>query len=248
MTIIPLQPNYIKLGTSGFSKVRKWTQQVRPEVPKTFNILLVWWWGNGFSNNCLCNGWWGWGGWEVLCYSNVQLTNWVWYCIYIWGRACCSCIWCLWFVARGWCNSTSCYWWMSWNCNSWGWPQQESWCCYSWWWGWWAWWCWCRTVWLWCWWAWWAWLYGYWWWGWGWWRSSWWAWVDWWWGWNWYSATNCGWWWGWGKTSYWYWACWVVDICYDKDAWITATWWNCCYICNWMCVHRFTSSWTLTVN
>jgi hypothetical protein len=48
-----------------------------------------------------------------------------------------------------------------------------------------------------------------------------------------------------------WWGCqWVVDICYPADwsYWFSsATWWNCCYECDWMCVHRFTSDWTFCI-
>jgi hypothetical protein len=43
---------------------------------------------------------------------------------------------------------------------------------------------------------------------------------------------------------------WVVDICYPSDwSWgvNSATWWDSCYLCNWYCVHRFTSNWTFTI-
>ena len=225
--------------------------------------LAVGWggWGN------LYGGWWW---WEVLTWNIlIQETD---LCIVVWSRgSACTCTavasdwWssCIWtyVVARWgkkWCSTC---WWKSWTWCAW-WGTTAN---YIWWWWWGACWQWCcGTS------NWWDWWEGYlWYWGGGWW----WRWMssgysggtgcDWWWNWAAYrtkastSATNC-WWWGGGAASssgtYYYpataWACGVVDICYPADWWycITcATWWNCCYVCDWMCVHRFTSDWTFTI-
>lgn len=230
--------------------------------------VWVWWWG-GWAVLC-CKGmraessycvvvwcgwtWWIWG----------ESTPWKW-CD--WWDSCLGTI-----VAKWWCwgelnagaSWTGCSWWCCcWNGN----------CCRNWGWGWGAKSEWCSPTTNRCGWDGWLWEYGYWWWG-GWWASyssyicrgrwccGWWD--------GWISgsttkscqdgsnATNC-WWWGWGAGSYyscnfiwcwWNWWNWVVDVCYIQwlSSWITcATGGNCCYTCNWYCVHRFTSDWTFCI-
>lgn len=90
----------------------------------------------------------------------------------------------------------------------------------------------------------------------------------WWWGWWWSTrwGTNSYWWWTWwtgGGTAWttcgsgwggsgstitsWAWAWWVFIIRYA--CWtVNITWWNCKYLCNWYCIHCFTSNGTLTVS
>ena len=89
-------------------------------------------------------------------------------------------------------------------------------------------------------------------WGWGWgWRGSPWIWQYGWGcgGWSNRSATTCGSWgggnpWTWG---WWNWACGVFIVRYPSSAWYNITW-GTKYLCNWYCIHCFTSNWTLTVN
>ena len=234
-------------------------------------VLVVWgWWGSNWRS------WW-WGG-EVLCSWCVTITNsfcitvwtyWRWYCTYNittkpsnadWWTSCID-FW-VWVMPAKWWT-----WAIQWNYSAWGW--WVSWTWYAWWnidscwWGWWWWAGWAWTNWSSSrWWNWWAWLYWYGW-GWSWWyKKEWscaninchWTASDWWWVWS--VGTNC---WGWGwsaKSVLWdakgfNWACWVLDICYkcDWSYWInSATWGNSCYVCDWYCVHRFTSNWTFTIN
>lgn len=240
---------------------------VNPTWSRYLDYLVVGWWGWGSR--------WGWGWWAVCiwtienpadsyeivvgawgcktacdtncdggtsCLGDVVIANW-WkhgeatslsYKYYPWGA---SWSWCRW-----WCNWTNCdrYWW------GWGWWATWFWgntdCYYAWNWG--------------------TWLSWYWWWGGGWsctnyrvkWRAVDGGWL--WWPWNQSCVNNtpknCWWWWGGSYLSACAWngACWVVDICYPSDGsyWFsTATWWNSCYLCWNICVHRFTSNGTFTI-
>lgn len=94
----------------------------------------------------------------------------------------------------------------------------------------------------------------------------------WWWGWGAYRywGVNSYWWWGWGgdcswhvsgcpwttcwsgwwgaqANSPWAWAWWVFIVRYACGT-VNVTWWDCCYLCNWYCIHCFTSNGTLTVS
>ena len=239
-----------------------------PKIWFTYLIVWWWWWGNAYTNWAW---WWGWW-WDVKC-GRVDLERWCSYpvCIWAWGAwgvywNCGGCPWCPscfnWIVACWWQGCTTGF--VNGN-PSWSWCAWGSGCgACSWGWWWWAWWKGNRvpsylhggT--------WWAWKYWYWWWGW-WWGCGttwdWWAWCD---GggdgWTlrtsqchpWCNATNYWGWWWWGAKSSgacgaWGAGCqWVVDICYI--CWShTATWGNSCYLCNWYCVHRFTSNGTFTI-
>lgn len=189
--------------------------------------------------------WWGWGGWMNTYSSwNAWASWWSW-----WWASWCSTV----------CSSACSWQWNIW----WAWCLTR-----GWWWGW-AWWAWCNAA---CWWnyygwAWWDWCcldiaweyYWYsagWWWGWCTWVSMscwWWCW------WNyrvaWYAAACywSGWWWGWCTAcsscciSWWNWYQWVFIISYPSWCWYTITWWTK-YLCNWKCIHCFTTDWTLVVN
>ena len=259
--------------TTSISNIYIWTTKIRPTLPPWpyyVNALVVWawapWWYYRYKKYAWCKSWWGWW-WAVCCYSSLQ-TN-IQTPVVIWTSpagnscyniiACPSCI----TVKSGTC--VACWWTTGVSCNLAGW-NSWSWCTgwyfeyYSerlgWWGWWWASWNWCSAYASWSsavWWNWWAWLYWYGWWGWGTWN----AWdgsaTDWWWA-GWYAATNYwwGWWWThWSQCPYWYpWCQWMVEICYkiDWSCWYSkATWWQCCYICNWYCVHRFTSGWTFQI-
>ena len=236
------------------------------------DYLMVWW-GTGGNWCTSCRIWW-WGGWwwQVLVWQTVitsspyNISIWCGWAGAVSTRVCVlGCPWwdtCFnWMVAH-WGTTTLCGRSTRWN-DSWSWCKW--WCSNNYWWGgwWWAWWAWCQngSSWT-CWAQWWNWIcwYG----GWGWWgawcsSSSPWAWKDWW-GKGWYSSNawcpwqNCWWGWGWASCAAWSragdWACGVVDICYpiDWSYWFTvATWWDCCYLCWDICVHRFTSDWTFTI-
>lgn len=60
------------------------------------------------------------------------------------------------------------------------------------------------------------------------------------WGWGW-GAGLCGW------TIWWSWCQWVFILRYPSSCWYNITWWTK-YLCNWYCIHCFTSSWTLTIS
>lgn len=224
------------------------------------NYLVVWWggswgrWGGGWGAVCV---------WLKLVWANTEISVWCWWAStvgtvsWLWGWP--SCFWdivALWGCGWQWANYYSC-WWDSWSWCIWG---KWCYCARNAWWGggatwnggnsvsdsYWG--------------NWWTWLCGMW--GWGWWAtyypshegSS--TWVDWWWDWHPTAAcpaTNCGWGWGWHTCITW--CSWaggdgVVDVCYVADGsyWFTcATWWDCCYTCDWYCVHRFTQDWTFTI-
>lgn len=235
-----------------------------------------WWWGWEIDewilladqdNYCILI-WAGWAGpWWTWC--NAWWKKWCDWCP---SEICwCVCVkWWKWWEAP---LSTSCRvnnWWSSWSWMAW-WaskmlsPGNNFWPWWGWWWDKWAW-----CIWSWDnfyssrWWDWWCWYRGMWWWGWGSWWCYWGCWCDWWWNWwrcwDWWRQCNnakCYWWWGWGWqvmnwywVSWWNWYQWVIDICYPSDwsYWInSATWWDCCYICDGFCVHRFTSDWTFCI-
>ena len=206
------------------------------------NFLLVWWWG-----------WWytSWGGWWEVLFWTASYPLWEEICVIIWTS----------WTGNGWCSKFGAIvakWWFCADFNGW---ESWSWC--TWWWyssqenaywgWWWAWWNWCSNN-GWNWGDWGIWLCGYWgWWAWWWytwWGSS----TDWWgtstWA-YWCNATGYWWWGGWGRMAYrTSWCQWVVDVCYliDGSCWLTcATWWDCCYTCDWYCVHRFTSNGTFCI-
>lgn len=231
--------------------------------------LSTWWWGWAWwviysqslaidkTNTVVVWAWWVSGnGWDS-CINNVVA--------YGWGRWWVG-TWCPWWSWGWWGFDNSCYaWWyylgiMQWHC---GWGSA----CRGWWgWGW-AWWngaAWACRVW----WGWWLWIisciewankcYAGWWWGYGYctiWAGCYWG-GNWWKSWNskWCNATTCwSWWWGSGMSNCtggnWGW--WVVIIRYPTNwsYWITSsTGWNRCYVCNWYCIHCFSSNWTFTVN
>lgn len=237
-------------------------------------VLVVWWW---WAWTCCFWWWGGWGVVRTpfpISWWSATITVWAggvnkWcaWCqskIVSWDNSVCATWWTAWWWE---------FWWNSWKWyinsglvqaqnNWWTWCCDSRWAEYVWWgWGWWAWWAWCSATTYWCGVDWWAWLYWYWWWGWGW---SWaclsrtvWVWIDWWGTWenrcskrNSCNANNYwwgGWWWQRGTAC---WCQWVVEICYSQYwmSWFSsATWWNCCFYCNWMRVHRFTSNWTFTI-
>lgn len=229
---------------------------------KYISYLVVGWWGWG------CQGW-GWGG--AVCFGTVWVEDTEFNIIvgagwsYVDGCASCLCGSCFGVVEAkwghaptsityGWESGSGCKWWNPRWCNWWGWWWAANrWenamaytSCYNLW----------MTTWM-------GWLWTLWYWGWGEWGSKsipggyfstkrsvcWWG----------TSSrtqslepTNCG-GWAWGSCGWGYvcaWACWVVDICYacDGSYGITsATWGNCCYVCNGMCVHRFTSNGTFCI-
>lgn len=207
--------------------------------------LVVWWGWNWWCN------WWWWGWWWDVKFWVKGTTSTI--NVVVWWQWWTSCLWTE-IVAKWWCNWTYC-WWDSWSWNAWGNGTTR----YGW--GW----AWALTKWTsydylgWCyvWWNWWFWIRWYWWWWWGavrWYNN--WFWHDWWW-----DGSYDGdygtpdpyrWWWGW-----WYccgtitcWARWVVDICYpcDWSFWFsTATWWDRCYLCWKICVHRFCTNGTFTI-
>ena len=242
------------------------------EVVYKVNVLAVWWGGWWANWSDYWMWWWG-GGWWVMCYNDISLQPQSCVIIWLWGGqttswwSTCICdgcwvklvaIWWIWWhlgSSNRW-NISSWAWWSSWNWKRW-WDTSFNGSSYSWSW-WWGWasanwcngWCWTGGAWG-------AWLYWFWWWwGWWWYRSAW-GWGAWW-GWSWgcrkpwCNATACWWWW-WGGGCYCWWWCWcgwVMDICYkiDWSWWFTsATWWNCCFTCDWYCVHRFTSNGTFTI-
>lgn len=230
------------------------------------DYLLVWWWATGSDMaNFDYAGWWG-GWWEVKLWTTELDINSRSVCVQIWagwgwfvGWLCTvgtKWPWCPSYLgdieAKWWCYCARTYNWMP----SWSWCAWWAWC--NWWyasWGWgWAWWNWypynCSTK---------PWRWG---------DGICWYWI----GWPWAMPSNCacrwcwwdnangrpadnyGWGWGWAASwSYWGW-CWcqgVAFICYKMDGscWFTsATWWDCCYTCNWYCVHKFTTNWTFTAN
>ena len=226
--------------------------------------LIVWWWGWGGSPSNASYWWWGWWWWEIVLGTLGEwLDVWCSLCVVIWqwgvgGTRSWVCYWDNWgnsylwsYVAHWWMGGysacggaswTGLIWWINTSCawGGWAWIRLGGWkaesttrgwmwgigCLgYGWWWGWWAYSAWCY----------------------GWCGCDWWGdWA----GWNcsWCPATNCGWWWGgaWRNGSGWKGWDWVVDICY-KPWLLTATWGDCCYLCNGLCVHRFTTDGTFTV-
>ena len=201
--------------------------------------------------------WWGWG--------TSWLTNWGASVVVSWDNSVCA----TWWTRPTWCG---CAWWRS-GCGMINWVtvvNYNSW--WSWiccpnsttqdaWWGWGgAWWAWCTGTCN-CPWNWGVWTFWYWGWGWGWsWCTNIGIWVDW--AWCWDArcqrirSCNATGYWGWGwwfvlwTTTGGCWCQWVVDICYSLcwASWICcATWWNSCFTCKWMKVHRFTSSWTFCI-
>lgn len=228
-----------------------------------YTAVWGWWWGSWYSGN----GWWWWAViiWEdtIIWTREVCITSiWLWWtwnnsweattpgCLTRMSYSGCD------IIARWAYNTSNTQAWKSWNWCAW-------WTCgsYKWWWGWWAGGAWWNPfnypV---KWWAWWCWVCWFGWWG--WWavlcngcENCWWAWIDWWGSWckDSCNATNYWWWGGGWRTWYycpWNWCQWVVDICYlsNWDRWInSATWGDCCFACDWYCVHRFTTSGTFCI-
>ena len=213
---------------------------------KKFDYIVVWG-GGGWGN------WWGWWGavcvWEIFTGCDTfcaTIGNW-WGNNAGWGA---SSLWTI--QANGWWAGGT------------PWGTSGSWCwgggnmSWAYWGGWGASWNWCGPT-SWHWGAWWTWICWYWW-G-GWWGASWtwWAGTDGWWNgasWTWqngFPAVNC--WWGWGGKYFssrtgGAGAPWLVVVCYKTDwsYWFSvATWGNCCYECNWYCIHCFTSNWTFCI-
>lgn len=240
---------------------------------KAVEVLVVWWgWAWTYT---FWWWWWGWvvktlfqiSWWSATVTVGAWWTNcgasWWYSQVLSWDNKVCATWWWGWAYVNGgtswsiYINSTCVWWgnaWWTWVCDS----RWTDW--YWWWWGWWAGWAGCAwTTWNWS--DWWVWLYWYWWW--------WWGWsdrcggtgvgagVDWWGTWEnrclkrfCCNANNYWWWWGGAERYRACWCQWVVDICYSIYwmSWFTsATWWNCCYVCDGMCVHRFTSNWTFTI-
>ena len=225
------------------------------------DFLLLWWWG-GWGGNCITHWWWG-GAWWVIIWKNYALskgsynvTIWSWWTnAWNWGNSCFEGYVALWWWGGGtWCR-TNCAWknWASWGWAWWKiptvWIAQQ--CLYvhgGWFWGD---WCCCSSG------------YGWdggiwyltsmtwheecfaWWWG----GSNWWHWMYWWWN-SQSNASTCGsWWWGSNNGNYYYrWWWWALIISYPSDCGYNISWANCSCVCNWVCVHCFTSNWTLTVN
>lgn len=254
----------IQYNDKNFKAVYIWDKQVRPEIIKYIDLLIVWWgwwwWG--------AKGWWWWAWW-LLEYSNYKITSRI-FEVKIWA-------WWTWWddnnSANNWWNSSfgliTAYWWWAWWQGSWNWSNW-----WSWGWGWyeWSWWTWIIWQWndgaiwasSWAWWWWWAW--------WTWYvaeqNSKWWEWIQssisWtstryaaWWGWcnQWTSQTWWNWWWwswsyteSWGykeptnPTTYWSWWGWASD-------WFTWTTWY-----QWIVIVRYktwdisATWWTITTS
>ena len=239
------------------------------------DFLLLWWWG-GWGKTCTTSWWWG-GAWWVIIWRNYALskgsynvTIWSkWTNAWNWGSSCFEGYVALWWWGGGtWCR-TNCAWknWASWGWAWWRistvWKAQQ--CLYVQWHNWWAWntnwhwwgggwfwgdWCCCSSG------------YGWdggiwyltsmtwheecfaWWWG----GANWWHWMYWWWN-SQGNASTCGsWWWGSCNSNSYSWWWWALIIAYPSDCGYNITWSNCSCVCNWVCVHCFTSSWTLCVN
>ena len=217
-------------------------------------------------------GWWWWA-WELLYCGKKIIKTWT-HCIIVWsggGGSSGGGVWGTWWDTIALWFSLK---WWGWGWDTWR-DVAHNWA--SWWsgWGWWGkcnrWWSWYSwSPWL----SNWFWFWNNWsssWSGWGWWGawgngngSNWWAWYD-----SsitwtavsyavWGSGTSsiasC---WSWGSwwlssssksANWWWWRWWIVIISYDPNSWYTVSWWNCSYLCNWKCVHIFTSNWTLVVN
>lgn len=194
------------------------------------------WWNSCFWDIVAC-WWWGWGS-QTPGYAWCNWGSWWWWPGFINGWSyMCWWAWCVgqWYNGWKWCYI--CFWY---RCNKW-----------AWWWGWWAGWAWCDWVldtWNNC---------GKWWDGWIWIMSD----IE------WEMKCYAGWWWGWAGAEgnfipwcnwgglYWSWwnawtawCKWVFIIRYPSSCWYNIFGWDCCYECNWKCIHIFTQDWTLTVN
>lgn len=222
--------------------------------------VVIWAWGTWSNTNYLwaCWNWWNSCFWTIVAY-------WWWWGGWMYTCAC-GCPWAPgwsgWWAA--WCNTTcasACAW--QWNI---GWP----WCLTRWWWGGWACCAWCVSASSYVWWAWWWWkwysidwttgrAYSWWWW-WGWcttWGAA--GSGTWWCGWcyrcPWKNAINPWSWWGWGWCTgcssccmaWWNGADGTFIARYPCTCWYNITW-GCKYLCNWYCIHCFTSDGTLCVN
>jgi len=211
--------------------------------------VTIWQWWCGWYNWVPCNWWdtcfydiiapWWWAWWSPWWDGN----NWHDWASWWWGASNGKYKW-VW-----WCWICNCLYWSNWNCT----PGNSS--CWGWWW-WGAWWN--KSHWTnnwqidWD-----EWIYSsiswtcvwyWWWWGWGKKYSPAWCWKAWWWNWGWGAWTPNT-WWGWWWSGYWGWTwwSWVVIVRYPTNwnYWIkSSTWWTCCYICNWYCVHVFNEDWT----
>ena len=224
------------------------------EMCKWNYAVVVWaWatWGNttaqwaNWCNSCFDSYvayWWGWGWGMSSSTSGCVWKDWG----SGWGWAgCCKVagVGCTWQWNGWWCWGTCSWWWGGWYCVVWGaWTTARAW---------WIWWCWFNsnisgdTVWYsnWgSWWGctWWAATYG---WGKWWWSST--AWSD--------ATTYWSWWWGWGCNTWgsctsWGSGCqWIFIARYPCTKNFNISWW-CKYLCNWYCIHCFTSNWTLTIS
>ena len=216
--------------------------------------IVVWWWE--WWAICWCPWWNAWAvcPWKVLTkWTQFNIVIWAWWSwgskyswVGIWWDS--SLIWDDIAIIALWWKQTSSWSWYARYCKCGFSSNWWNWAAWYWWyaldsWRWWNWWLWC------CW-------MGWWWW-------SWWScgeyttlWCCWWW--NWWNLSWCpattywSWWWG-GyccKCYWWSWCQWVADICYPIDGsyWFSdAIWWNSCYVCDWYCVHRFTSNGTFSI-
>lgn len=214
-----------------------------------FPITIGSWWAMNTNGWDSCFGdiiayWWGWG-WCCRCW--LDWGSW-------WGGS-----WyrnCLWWACVDWQGQRGGKWSSTWSC-AWGWGWYTcAWTCGD------AcgcWWCWynaCPYLW-----------YNYWvasWWGWGQYCCTV-AWICWGGRWGYYrrnyycaawtSATTCGSWGWWGaacccycNAGSWAWGMAVVKYPTDWSYGInSSTGWNCCYTCNWYCIHQFTSNWTFCI-
>lgn len=241
----------------------------------TYPVTIWLWWcwachtcvrcgGNSTFNWYTAYGGWRWAYWCASCTSGDFSRNWGNGASWWWSARCWSAWtwtqWCDWGSAQSTLNAW--WWWGGWFTSCWC-ISNSTWSSL----------CYCRN-----WWDWWAgyssdisWeiqYYAYW--GWGWaWNSRWagWVWYCWWWSWGnwtvwcmqnsyWCPATSC---WSWGWWAWWF-CCncasrtisWdggngVFILRYPSNCWYNITWWTK-YLCNWYCIHCFTSDWTLTVN
>ena len=219
--------------------------------------IVIWAWGTASLTECSweCLSWWDSCFWSIVAY-----WGWWWGWMSAVSAWTAGASWGSWWW-NSWCTTAAEPLWCLWQWNKWGCA-----CTYRWWWGGWYSTAWCKSTSIACWWKWWEWLcsnisgeyiwyasWG----GWGWccWGTSCWGWT-WWCFWNNWCDATCywsGWGWGWRCNScislkWWNGCQWVFYITYPNKSAYCVTWWQCCYLCNWKCIHVFTSNWTLTVN
>lgn len=226
------------------------------EISPWSYCVCIWAWGNWWSSS-----WWGvwwnstfnwltayWGGWWAWSWANTTWWSGWWWTSAV-SSYCSWCAWCSWQWNRWWNGRI-----FSWNAcrfggggwgygSAWGTAQRApnqwpyiSWCGWTWI---------CTCI-----------------WGkvecfaWGWDGGIWMSWAEcgcvywycYWWGRTWQDATCYGWgWWGnaWGWWHKWY--QWVFIVRYACGT-ANITWGNCKVLCNWYCIHCFTSNGTLTVS